>query len=29
MTVKIEKVILADGKTVRYRARGVSTGKIR
>jgi hypothetical protein len=25
--VKIEKVVLADGKTVRYRARGVSTGK--
>ena len=27
MTVKIEKVYLADGKTVRYRARGVSTGR--
>lgn len=27
MSVKIEKVILADGKTVRYRARGVSVGK--
>ena len=27
MTVKIEKVILADGKTVRYRARGVSVGR--
>ena len=27
MTVKIEKVILADGKTVRWRARGVSTGR--
>lgn len=27
MSVKIEKVVLADGKTVRYRARGVSVGK--
>src|SRR5258708_13018139 len=25
--VKIEKVVLADGKTVRWRARGVSVGK--
>jgi integrase len=27
MTVKIEKVLLADGKSIRWRARGVSTGK--
>ena len=27
MAVKIEKEVLADGKTIRWRARGVSTGK--